>query len=151
VVLHGAREAGEARGLAHAVVRDTAVYGRELDADAHLMTAGADESAVDEVGHGDDGRDASPGEGARQAEHRGDVALRRERHEDNGGRRGAADGHVLGLCAHGHGPPPTFGKLAEQAADDGNGSVGLWDLKKARASRARFASFIIGPMWPLSL
>jgi hypothetical protein len=106
VVLHGAREAGEARGLAHAVVRDTAVYGRELHADAaHLTAGGADESAVDEVGHGDDGRDASPGEGARQAEHRGDVALRRERHEDNGGRRGA-DGHVLGLCAHGHGHGP---------------------------------------------
>ena len=39
---------------------------------------------MDEVGHGDSSSDTARGEGARQLEHRRDVALRRERHEDDG-------------------------------------------------------------------
>jgi hypothetical protein len=40
---------------------------------------------MDEVWHGDGGRDAARGQGARQVKHRRDVPLRGEGHEHDGG------------------------------------------------------------------
>ena len=98
VVLHGVHDGAEARlvvgvpaatAFAGREVGDAARNGGELHAAADGLIipraaaagGGAGDAAVDEVRHGDRGRDAVRGEGARQVKHGRDVTLRGERHE----------------------------------------------------------------------
>lgn len=82
----GVQEAGGPGGHVAAVVRYAAGYGHEGDSGSGELA----HAAVDEVGHGNGDRDVAVSavhNGARQAHHRGDMALRWERHEDDGALR----------------------------------------------------------------
>ena len=97
MVLHGVQEAWGSWGLTVAVVLDAAGYGGE----SHPGDGELAHAAVDEVGYGDGDRDVVVApivvhEGARQAQHRGDMALRWKWNKNDGAAaRGLGGGHAM--------------------------------------------------------